>query len=331
MKEFIEVVDDFSLFFNKLKVECDDIDRSFQSIDYRISFVKEKEKQGIYRSISNYFDRIWDLVKDCESYDPYYLSCRDHLHNEIHRFICAGGLNNMVFDKPLGHAGDYLTIYHYFLEYSGEHTYEILINQYSRSIPAAIAHRNRIPLLEKEIKHHSRNGANIMSIGCGPAIEIQRTSTEPYFHDCNFTLFDADQRALDFVIDNLPAGISNVSTINSSLLGLLKFLKKKKGNGGDQDLIYCCGLFDYVGDRLAGRLLQGLYANLKPGGRLIVTNVSSDIDDRGYFEFFAGWELILRTREDMEKMASNLPAEVKYQVNPDAETGANIYLFLEKQ
>ncbi|MBU0484722.1 MAG: class I SAM-dependent methyltransferase [Proteobacteria bacterium] len=331
MNEFREVVAEFSLFFSRLKEECDAVDRKFQSIECRTAFVKEKEKQGVYGAISNYFAKVWDLVKDYPNDDPCFLSCRDHLHQMIHRYICAGGLNNMVVDKPLGHAGDYLTIYHYFLDYSGEQTYEILINQYSRSIPVAVAHRNRIPLLMKEIEAQSRNGGDIMSIGCGPAIELQRASCEPYFKGCNFTLFDVDERALDFVEAKLPENISNVESFNSSVLGLLKLLARRKDQGRQQDFIYCCGLYDYLGDRLAGLLLQSFYDNLKPGGKIMVTNVSSDVGDRGYFEFFAGWDLILRSDHDMLALARHCPAEAKCRVERDPDTGANLYLYLERQ
>ncbi|MEN8135398.1 MAG: class I SAM-dependent methyltransferase [Thermodesulfobacteriota bacterium] len=305
-------------------------DGKFQNIEQRIAFVKEKEEQGTYSKISNYFELAWQAGRGYEREEDQYQRCRKLLHKEIYKFICVGGLNDRVVNKPFGYPGDYLTIYYYFLEYSGEQTYNILINQYSRSIPVAVAHRNRINRLMTEFKAISKPGGTIMSVGCGPAIEIQRASCESNFKNNNFLLFDVKKEAINFVRQKLPHPPENVKLFSSSLLGLLKSLKGQDFRDDGKDLIYCFGLYDYLEDRLAGIMLKALYDNLNPGGKLIVTNVSSTVPDRGYFEFFAQWDLILRTHTEMLSLAQKYTPEAHTWVEYDLETGTNIYLYLEK-
>jgi extracellular factor (EF) 3-hydroxypalmitic acid methyl ester biosynthesis protein len=328
MDEFRNSVQELTGFLAQLKDECDQFDRNFQSVESRIDHVKEKEGTGIYSSLSERFEHIWNYVKPFEKNAPYYLTCKAFFQNEIYPYICVGGLNNMVFNKPFGYAGDYLTIYNYFLDYAGERTYEILINQFSRSIPIAVAHRNRIPLLIEEIKSLSVKGGNILSVGCGPAIEIQRTCQEVFFQKCNFTLFDADDRAINFVEQHLPAKLPNVKLLSSSILSPVK--SHPISHHESYDLIYCCGLYDYLSDKVAIRILRSFFNTLKPGGKIIITNVSSDVQGRGYFEFFADWDLILRSEDDMLNLAQKCSPETNNRICKDSETESNIYLYVEK-
>jgi hypothetical protein len=41
---------------------------------------------------------------------------------------------------------------------------------------------------------------------------------------------------------------------------------------------------------------------LKPGGTYLFANFADDMPDDGYMESFMRWELILRSREDMQRV-----------------------------
>ena len=74
------------------------------------------------------------------------------------------------------------------------------------------------------------------------------------------------------------------------------------------DLVYSTGLFDYLQQPVARRLVTNLFQLLNPGGRLLVANFLPGIRDVGYMEAFMDWRLVYRdedalnalfTREDL--------------------------------
>lgn len=77
---------------------------------------------------------------------------------------------------------------------------------------------------------------------------------------------------------------------------------------GRFDLAYAAGLFDYLDDQTAKRLLAGMFTALKPGGRLLFANFCHDVLDYGFMDAFMDWRLITRDEPEMRDLLSALPA-----------------------
>ena len=69
--------------------------------------------------------------------------------------------------------------------------------------------------------------------------------------------------------------------------------------------VYCAGLFDYLSDKVATRLLEYLNSRTRPGGRILVTNVHPCNQQRGVMDHVLEWHLIYR---DEAQLVSVLPA-----------------------
>lgn len=72
------------------------------------------------------------------------------------------------------------------------------------------------------------------------------------------------------------------------------------------DFIYSSGLFDYLNDKLASRMIEILYNNLKEGGQMIIPNFKKGIEEKIYMDTFMKWNLIYRDETEMLSLAENL-------------------------
>ncbi len=331
MKSFELLVADFENYIKNLKTECDLKDNQYINIPDKIEYVKTIQEK-IFSEFSTFWNSIWCIVQDIEYKSEEYLEKRKKISDSLENYFKIGLPNTRVYEKPAGYNGDYLTIYYYFTDYLGDSIFCILVNQYSRSIPSAIAHKNRFPYLKQKFDEYSdKNNTNIISLGCGPAIEILEYSQESKenFSKINITLLDMDQRALDFIKirlgtqDNLKYMLYPIKNLLiDSIEGNIKIEK--------YDFIYCFGLFDYLKDELILKLIPALVDCLNEGGKLIMTNVHKNISERGYFEFFADWLLILRNEDDMIRLTSKVKDAKKIYIDDSLPNPDNIYLVVEK-
>ncbi|MGQ0619692.1 MAG: class I SAM-dependent methyltransferase, partial [Panacagrimonas sp.] len=69
-------------------------------------------------------------------------------------------------------------------------------------------------------------------------------------------------------------------------------------------LAYAAGLYDYLQEPQAQALTERLFDMLAPGGKLIVPNFLATNRGRGYMESFMDWHLIVRTREQIERLGT---------------------------
>jgi hypothetical protein len=71
---------------------------------------------------------------------------------------------------------------------------------------------------------------------------------------------------------------------------------------GSFDLVYSCGLYDYLQQRTGTVLTRRLASVTAPGGQLLVANMV-DHPARVLQEIHLDWHLIYRTREEMVDIA----------------------------
>lgn len=262
---------------------------------------------------------------------------------ELHPFIMCAPFAHRSFTKPLGYAGDYEMV-NMMLQESpsrGNNAYAQIVNDLHVNVPACLAHRNRIDFLVgalDEVVDHVQEEmrvCNILNVGCGPAVEVQRfIRNNELSEECVFTLMDFNEPTLEYTKGRIQKAMTDsnrqpvVNFIQRSIDELLKDVHDQTEEiVPTYDLVYCAGLFDYFPDNVCRNLVNLYYRWVKPGGRLVVTNVTPSNPERYTQEHLLEWYLIYR---DEETMATLAPRSTEPVIELD-ETGVNIFLTIHKE
>lgn len=91
------------------------------------------------------------------------------------------------------------------------------------------------------------------------------------------------------------------------------------------NLISCCGLFDYLDDNQAIRMLGFFHAVLATGGRGLVFHFSINNSTRAYMEWVADWYLNYRTADEFFGLAKAAEIPVDWPIDSLVE-GTALYL-----
>lgn len=261
---------------------------------------------------------------------------------ELHPFMLAAPFAHRTFTKPLGYAGDYEMV-NMMLQESpsqGRNAYAQIFQELQTNVAACIAHRNRIDFLvevleiETERVQSEMRVCNILNVGCGPAVEVQRFIRQSEsVEECVFNLMDFNEETLEYTTGRIEK-----ATSESNRQPILKYIKRSIDellkDVHDQadaivptyDLVYCAGLFDYFPDNICRNLVSLYYRWVKPGGRLVVTNVTPSNPDRYTMEHLLEWYLIYRDEAMMQSLA---PRGTEPEITLD-ETGVNIFMSIRK-
>lgn len=213
---------------------------------------------------------------------------------------------NHSFYKPRGYAGDAGLIDFIYGEGTAkQHQLEGIasaIAQYTLNAPAARAVRYRRELLAKRIDDATANEKNpwVLSIAAGHLREIELSQAALSGQIGRFHALDHKESVQ---LMQRKYGSYNISASVGSVRQLLS--GKFKFNG--LYLVYAAGLFDYLPDKVAQRLIEVMFSFLKPGGRMLVANFLPNLPDVGYMEIYMDWFLIFRSAEDMAALFETLP------------------------
>ncbi|MGE9290734.1 MAG: class I SAM-dependent methyltransferase [Puniceicoccales bacterium] len=261
---------------------------------------------------------------------------------ELHPFLLCAPFAHRTFSKPLGYAGDYEMV-NMMLQESptrGNNTYAQIFQDIQTNVAACKAHRNRIDFLQSNLSREAERvqsemrACNILNVGCGPAVEVQRFIREDEeSEECVFTLMDFNEETLAYTQGRVKAAIQDsgrqpvMKFVQRSIDELLKDVHDQKEEiVPTYDIVYCAGLFDYFPDNVCRNLVSLYYRWVKPGGLLMATNVTPHNPDRCTMEHLLEWYLIYR---DEETMASLAPSGTSPQIETD-ETGVNVFLSIRK-
>lgn len=262
--------------------------------------------------------------------------------HDLHPLMLSAPFVHRSFYKPLGYAGDYEMVNMMLREpREGPTTYAQLINTLYLSAGPAVAHRNRIDILVKTLHQAAAEAASggkmlsVLNVGCGPAVELQRFfQRDSLAERCDFELMDFNAETITYTEQRLEGSMTSgnrpqgVRMIHQSVHELLKrAVRRESGELSTQyDLVYCAGLFDYLSDRVCSRLLKLFYRWVRPGGKVLATNVHPNNPIRFAMEHIAEWYLIYR---DEDQMSALVPEVERKRVWPDA-SGVNVFLEMTK-
>jgi extracellular factor (EF) 3-hydroxypalmitic acid methyl ester biosynthesis protein len=145
-------------------------------------------------------------------------------------------------------------------------------------------------------------------------------------------LLDLDPAAIDFARANLAALLKpeQLAAISTNLFRLPERTAAAEPLRGSQ-WIFCPGMFDYLDDVAAIAMIQCLYGQLTPGGRLIVFQFAPHNPTRAYMEWLGNWYLTYRDAAALGRLveSANLSgAEVSYGAEA---LGVDLYAMIRNQ
>jgi extracellular factor (EF) 3-hydroxypalmitic acid methyl ester biosynthesis protein len=276
-------------------------------------------------------------------------AARRYAVKELMPLLGMDPTHHRAYAKPLGYAGDYRVIQLFFAEeLEGDTLFGRFLHYVAQNYTLARTVRNR----EKHLRDHLRSCARagriqrVASLGSGPALEVQRLLREEEGFEQPLELFlvDQDEVALEHSHEALMRILLeerrgrlpvNVQCIHFSVRQLLEprgeqelhFARKVLR---DLDLVYSTGLFDYLPQPVARKLVNRSYEMLRPGGRLYIGNLERVPDTSWVMEYVLAWRLVYRTPASMRDLARELdPAPVALEVIRDS-TGHCLFLDLTR-
>lgn len=234
-------------------------------------------------------------------------------------YLIRGSLQRRAREKPLGYAGDYVMLTRLcerdcctdplgraFDEFFQKQAAVMVVRSRTDGIAAAIA-AHRIAQSAGEFR--------VASVGSGPAIDVARalaTLPSELRRGIIVTLLDLDAEALAAaqarLAPLLPA--DQVIAVRDNLFRL----GDKPGSAeplAGADFLFCTGLFDYLPDEPAARLLGLFWNSLSPRGRMLVGNFAPHCPTRAFMEWIGNWYLLYRTPSQLAALAeqAGLPSE----------------------
>lgn len=346
LPEYKLVIVDMQTFFLGLRSWLDQVEMGIRSMPAADRFETEREAilalmQSSTPALSSFFERFEVVARQIEpELQPAH---RAFCRRLLHPFLLSSPFMHRIFAKPLGYAGDYEMVNMILRDpFEGSSLFAKLLNVYILRQAPAEAHRNRVAYLTEKLIHETNRVAQcgqfarILSLGCGPAKEVQNFLAQ---HDlcerAQFTLLDSDDETLRHVSGVLETikrnhrRTTSIKLVKKSVQQLLKRAGKPKQDGVEYDFIYCAGLFDYLTDRVCKSLLELCYDLLAPGGLLVATNVDPTNPIRNIMDYMFEWHLIYRNGQQfsslMPEQASLDHCSLKAEL-----TGSNIFLEVRK-
>ncbi len=253
---------------------------------------------------------------------------------EILSYVHRCKMTRRSFEKPRGYAGDAVMLDHIYGTGEGRlaphpATTDGQVYAYTVNAPAPKAVRFRRQVLGRLIDETAERvgpgQACVVSIACGHLREADLSKAVQERKVRHFVAIDQDTDSLALV-DNEYSSLG-VETRHGSVRQII----------GDRlhlpkcDLIYAAGLYDYLDDKVAMRLLQIMVDALNPGGRVLVANFVPNVPDVGYMEAFMDWWLIYRDMDQVTALFEALPVTSRGPIENFFDPGFNIaFAVMEK-
>jgi len=339
---FTQETEQFQSFLSAIKDECDSFDKAHAGKEERKNFILSIKPQ-ILSVLDKHFSTIWDFLKsqgyleDKRQYNLY----RSYYFEKLSPLLYLPEVNRHIYDKPLGYSGDFITM-NYIYDYHdstgnflGDTSFEMLINNYTCSIPIATSNIRRKDFFKSKLLecYHQRKN-NVVSIACGPIREFFELLDQGMIgNDLNFKCFDFETKVFEYIENKLHTYSGpkiKINFIKGNVLSLIKDTELQN-QIKDSDFIYCAGLFDYLGDRICKCLLKILFESLNEEGEVIVCNASEEgSSHRAYYDFLGGWNLIYRKKEDLLYWCKEIPNYKNLSIFKTHENGNYWFLSLKK-
>jgi 2-polyprenyl-3-methyl-5-hydroxy-6-metoxy-1,4-benzoquinol methylase len=223
---------------------------------------------------------------------------------ELHSFLLQDPLTNRAFVKPRGYAGDALMLD---FIYGHNHVRDLMVRSSEAGLrllaytaggcPAARAVRWRCARAAQEIEAAAirRTRARVLSVACGHMRELELVHPE-LRRRLEVTATDADGQSLETVMHTHRSGC----VLECRRVSVRDLILNTHGLTRGYDLVYALGLFDYLNDKVAARLVPVLWSLVAPEGKLMFANFTPETKDAPYIEAATDWWLQYRSSEALE-------------------------------
>jgi extracellular factor (EF) 3-hydroxypalmitic acid methyl ester biosynthesis protein len=271
---------------------------------------------------------------------------RGYASSVLMPILSACPMHRRAYEKPLGYAGDYRMMELYFArDLTGDTLFGRFLHSVSQgySLGRAVVARETLmrEAARAAVEASGEGPVRILSVASGPALELQRLlrETTSLRRPLHLLLLDQDEAALEIAHRRLQRGLVDASrehpvTVTCLHFSVRQILQPRTPDEmsvvsetlADLDLVYSAGLYDYLPAPVAQRLTQVLYSRVRPGGRLLVGNLTETPDTTWIMEYVLGWDLLYRTPELMLQLAEGLtPSPARVGIARDS-TGRSLFL-----
>jgi len=232
------------------------------------------------------------------------------LQHPVAKLLLQEPITRWSFQKPRGYSGDAILIdYLYRLKpctladsYIGRELNGIV--EQGGTSKAVRWRSNHVAEEIQKLQTKLDRKIDVISVASGHLRELA------YINDASskinrFVCIDQDEQS-NQVVRSTYSHLQFVEVIDDSI----NYVLKRKLEGQEFDFIYSSGLFDYLNDKIASKMIEILYTNLRPGGTMIIPNFLKGITEKAYMETFMKWNLIYRDEDDMKNLckAAGIPA-----------------------
>ncbi|MGJ8697823.1 MAG: class I SAM-dependent methyltransferase [Verrucomicrobiaceae bacterium] len=302
-----------------------------------LSELKDGVSERLYNLLIDFSHAVEDVDEEATAMHKSYVRRQLHPH-----LLCSPFLYR-TFKKPLGYAGDYEMVNMILRnEFDGASVFAKLFNHMLLQAPPAEAHRNRIDYLvialrdAAERKARAGQRLRVLNLGCGPAEEVLRIlKTEEVSSVIDFVLLDFNDETIAYTRARLEEARArygrntNVTFEKKSVHQVLKMASRGDFQTAEYDMVYCAGLFDYFSQKVCKKMVELFSTLVTPGGEVIVTNVADTNPVIDWMEYVMAWDLIHRSRAEMEDLVPERCSNFTKQIDVDA-TGVNFFLKLTR-
>ena len=216
--------------------------------------------------------------------------------------------------KPRGYPGDYVmlsSIYDGQAKSTGIGGY---LDLYFLNTDLARAVCTRLAGIKEFLKSESENRSAhfaVLNVASGPGREYTHDFQAP--SNMQLTCVDSDDKALEFLQENLPTETSEALDLNCVNYNALKMTSAEKNidRFGEVDMFYSVGLCDYIPDRYLIKILNGWRETVRENGIVYVAFKDFLKYYPAEYQWHVDWFFFQRTEGDCRRLF----AEAGYNVD----------------
>ena len=262
-------------------------------------------------TVDRIYQDILDFEKDnIEKFESEVYKFKKIFEKRYRHYFLFGEYIKWCFEKPYGYSGDFKIIDDIYQNQVRTKGFDSLWDNWFQQLVASKSVRTRKEDFKKFIldfmEKRMDKSVRIMDLACGPAREIKElleSDRADLFEKTVFDCYDFDIGALNYA-KQLLKNCHNINFLQKNAIRLALKKKIEDEIAFKYDLIYCTGLFDYLDERVAVRLINNLRKLVKHGGIIIISSAGDKYSNSSaiWMEWIGEWFLTYRTEEEFEKV-----------------------------
>ncbi len=272
---------------------------------------------------SRYHALLHELCAEFADDTPESWRIRDEFFHNIPA-LRSGTIQRRAREKPLGYAGDYLTIDWMYTQMCSPEPEGKFWDCFCHRQAATASVRERKQIFIRTLASLP-SSPKILNLGSGSCRDVLEAIQEvPHLRRGAVHCVDRDSQAIAYAEQLLSGEKDNVELV----LQALDVFRVKPSS--TYDLVWSAGLFDYLKDRVAVRLIARMWEWTADGGLLMFGNFHTRNPTYHYMEWCVRWHLLHRTEDDLMRLCreAGVPADCVF-VQPDS-SGTCIYCICRK-